>query len=150
MITIFDYTLRFIWAIVTVGIIGLIIYFRKSLTSIFHALGDIDFLKAGPLEFKRREQANKLLAVAESETETTSKFDSISEQLGINLKNKKMLLAMSSVALGISIETGYLDSDGNKKLKDICKKLYDEIKSIEPKSEFITMIDEAPNLIDFK
>ncbi|GAI66456.1 unnamed protein product, partial [marine sediment metagenome] len=28
-----------------------------------------------------------------------------------------------------------------------CKKLYDEIKSIEPKSEFITMLDEAPNLI---
>ena len=109
---------------------------------------DIDFLKAAPLEFKRREQANKLLAVAEAET--TSKFDSTSEQLGINLKNKKMLLAMSSVALGISIETGYLDSDGNKNLKDICKKLYDEIKSIEPKSEFITMIDEAPNLIAFK
>ena len=63
----FDNILRIIWAILTLSFVGLIVYFRKPLTSILHALSDMDSLKAGPLEFKRRtERLDKLLMPSKS------------------------------------------------------------------------------------
>jgi len=74
----FDYILRTIWAILTVSFVGLIIYFRKPLTSILHALSDMDTLKAGPLEFKRRtEQLDKLLMPSKSYVGPSDKMQAV-------------------------------------------------------------------------
>ena len=134
---ILDYILRFIWAIITLGIVGLIIYFRKSLISILHALGDMETLKAGPLEFKRR-QLGKVTKAMESDSslmfkgtsEHSSSSSTSTEEHIKQLENKidilnKQLAGTATVAVSTAAQyipaerVSFLEKIRDKALKDV-------------------------------
>jgi hypothetical protein len=133
---ILDYILRLIWAIITLGIVGLIIYFRKSLISILHALSDIETLKVGPLEFKRRqlEEVAKAMESDSSISKSRSEHSPVSpiskDERIKQLENKidilnKQLAGTATVAVSTATQyipaerVSFLEQIRDQALKDV-------------------------------
>ncbi len=137
----FDNILRVIWAIFTLSFVGLIIYFRKPLKSILHTLSDVDSLKAGPLEFKRRQQdVNKNFAPLMRKIQIESELAKSQEEIILGLKNICLLLS------GMLLSTLYnmTDSDPHliTRVKGYRDKYYKEVKAERPDSEGIAWCDD--------
>lgn len=137
----FDNIIRTIWAILTLSFVGLIIYFRKPLKSILHTLSDVDSLKAGPLEFKRRQQINKEMNEFLSEAEKMiSDFTNTSEEYILWL-NKALFATSASLASTLSNSMEVVDSSNLKNIISIRNKCYHYIKSKEPDSSIVTFVE---------
>ena len=146
---ILDYILRFIWAIITLGIVGLIIYSRKSLISILHALGDMDLLKAGPLEFKRRQQQelNKILSVQpDKKSDAESESEKTPEQMILDLKMQ--LLVATSLAYFLSTIAGGIELRQVKNAKDIRDDVYNDLISSCPNSYAIDYSKKIDSFVE--
>ncbi len=138
-------------ALTNLGIVGflvyLFIYYRKAMKSILHAIGDVDSLKAGSLEYKRRTQLNKVVEAVQSESQLPSKSAIESPPVRISLEEynkqleseniilKKQVLGAATVAT--STATNILDPDRIEYFKRIAAQSYADLKQTDPHSYLI-------------
>lgn len=137
--------LDIISALTSLGIVGFLIYFfiyyRKPMKSVLDAIGDTDSLKAGPLEFKRRQQdVNKTFAPLMRKIQIESVIAKSQEEIILGLKNTCLLLS------GMLLSTLYnmTDSDPHliTRVKGYRDKYYKEVKAERPDSEGIAWCDD--------
>lgn len=130
----FDNILRIIWVIIIAFVIGFVFYFRKQLKSILHALSDMDLLKAGPLEFKRRQQELKTILSVQSDEKSDAQSESEKTPEQTILSLKEQLLVTSSLAYFFAAFTDVAESRQIKDLKDIRDDIYKDLISTCPDS----------------
>ena len=136
----FDNILRAIWAILTISFVGLIFYFRKPLKSVLDALSDMDLLKAGPLEFKRRQQdLKKVLEPFLSKIRIQSKIDENQEEIISSYERE--CLSSSAILLLVLRKTDS-DPDLVAWAKSSFDHYYKIVKAKNPDSGIIALCDD--------